>query len=69
MEEDTVPLIDTWRAMEALVEEGLVRNIGVCNFGTALLRDLVNSARIPPSVLQVEIHPYLTQKKLIRYCR
>ena len=69
MEEDFVPLIDTWRAMEALVQEGLVRNIGVCNFTTMLLRDLVNQAKIPPAVLQVELHPYLTQKKLIRYCR
>lgn len=69
MEEDFVPLIDTWRAMEALVEEGLVRNIGICNFTTALLRDLMNNAKIPPAVLQVELHPYLTQKKLVRYCR
>ena len=53
MEEDFVPLIDTWRAMEALVEEGLVKNIGICNFGTALLRDLINSAKIPPAVLQI----------------
>ena len=53
----------------ALVEEGLVNNIGICNFNFALIRDLVNSAKIPPSVLQVEIHPYLTQNNLIRYCR
>ena len=69
MEEDPVPIIDTWRAMEALVDEGLVKNIGVCNFGSSLLRDLYNSARIKPSVLQIEIHPYFTQKNLIRYCR
>ena len=69
MEEDNVPIIDTWKAMEALVDEGLVRNIGVCNFNTELLRDLINGARIPPSVLQVELHPQLTQKKLIRFCR
>ena len=69
MEEDFVPLIDTWRAMEALVEEGLVKNIGICNFGTALLRDLINQAKIPPAVLQIELHPELTQKRLIRYCR
>ena len=65
---DKVPLIDTWHAMEELVEAGLVREIGVCNFGTALLRDLMNQSRISPAMLQVELHPYLTQEKLIRFC-
>jgi D-xylose reductase len=64
-----VPVSETWGAMEKLVEDGLVKNIGVCNFGTALLRDLSTYARIRPAVLQVELHPYLTQQKLLRYCR
>lgn len=51
MEEDNVPYEETWRAMEALVKEGLVRNIGVCNLGTTMLRDIVNYAEIKPSVL------------------
>ncbi len=55
--------------MEELVREGLVRNIGVCNVGTSLLRDVLNYARIKPAVLQVELHPYLTQEKLLRFCR
>lgn len=63
-----VPIIDTWRAMEALVTKGLVRNIGVSNFGVSLIRDLLTQANIRPSVLQIESHPYLTQTKLIRYC-
>ncbi len=66
---DRVPLIETWQAMEELVNAGLVREIGVCNFVVALLRDLMNQARIAPSVLQVEMHPYLTQDKLTRFCR
>jgi D-xylose reductase len=70
MIEDPVPLLETWQAMEELVNEGLVRNIGVCNFGTALLRDLINShTAVKPAVLQVEIHPYLNQKRLIKYGR
>lgn len=69
MEFDKVPLAETWAAMEELQEAGLVKNIGVCNFGTALLRDLLNYANRPPSVLQVESHPYLTQEKLLRFCR
>jgi D-xylose reductase len=64
-----VPLADTWGAMERLVEAGLVRHIGVCNFGVALLRDLIASARLPPAVLQVELHPLLAQEKLLRFCR
>lgn len=64
-----VPLAETWAAMEDLIAAGLVRHVGVCNTGTAQLRDLLNSSRIPPAVLQVELHPYLTQEKLLRFCR
>ncbi len=64
-----VPLADTWGAMEGLVEAGLVKRIGVCNFGVSLLRDLQSYARIQPAVLQVEMHPYLTQKRLLRFCQ
>lgn len=69
MEFAKVPLAETWAAMEELVDAGLVKNIGLCNTGTALLRDLLNSCRIRPAVLQVEMHPYLTQDKLVRFCR
>ncbi|MFZ5829405.1 MAG: aldo/keto reductase [Planctomycetota bacterium] len=65
----SVPIADTWGAMEELVREGLVKRIGVCNFGTSLLRDLLSYAAIRPAVLQVELHPYLTQRRLLRYCR
>ncbi|MEO1318996.1 MAG: aldo/keto reductase [Pseudomonadota bacterium] len=61
-----VPLADTWRAMEALVDEGLVKRIGVCNYNTGLVHDLMSYARIKPAMLQVESHPYLTQEKLLR---
>jgi D-xylose reductase len=64
-----VPLAETWAAMEDLVKAGLVRNIGVCNYNTGLLRDLLVYAKTPPAVLQVELHPYLTQEKLLRFCR
>lgn len=64
----SVPLQDTWRAMETLVDSGLARHIGVCNYGVSLMRDLLNYARIAPAVLQVESHPYLTQTNLMRFC-
>lgn len=69
MEPDRVPLIETWQALEQLQQEGLVREIGVSNYGVSLLRDLLNQAARPPAMLQVEMHPYLTQEKLLRFCR
>ncbi len=54
--------------MEELVRSGLVKQIGLCNSTTGMIRDLLNHAGIRPSVLQVEAHPYLTQEKLLRYC-
>ena len=69
MELAKVPLSETWAGMEELVRDGLVKNIGICNFGTSLLRDLLSYAEIRPSVLQVESHPYLPQEKLLRFCR
>jgi len=68
IEPDPVPLLETWQAMEEVAKEGLVREIGVCNFGTSLLRDLMNGATTSPAVLQVESHPYLCQGKLLRFC-
>ena len=68
MKPDNVPLIETWQAMQELVSAGLIREIGVCNFSTALLRDLCNQATIQPAMLQIELHPYLVQEKLVRFC-
>ncbi len=69
MEEVRIPISETWRALEKLVDDGLVKHIGICNFGTSLLRDLLSYARIRPTVLQVESHPFLVQAKLLRYCQ
>ncbi|KAL7493958.1 hypothetical protein ACHAWT_002744 [Skeletonema menzelii] len=64
----TVSLRDTWRAMESLVDKGLVKHIGVANFPVMLLHDLLSYSRITPAVNQVEIHPYNQQPKLLAYC-
>ncbi|EGD79463.1 aldehyde reductase [Salpingoeca rosetta] len=69
MEVDPVPLSETWAAMEELVDAGLVKDIGVSNFNCQLLADLLSYARIKPSVNQVELHPYLTQEFLVRFCK
>jgi D-xylose reductase len=66
MKRAAVPLHETWAAMEALVDKGLVKRIGICNYNTALIHDLMTYARIKPAMLQIETHPYLTQEKLIR---
>lgn len=60
-----VPLHQTWGAMESLVDKGLVKHIGVCNYNSALMHDLMTYAKIQPAVLQIESHPYNTQEKLI----
>ena len=59
----------TYQAMEQLVEEGLVRDIGVSNVATSLLQEIMNFSTIKPAVLQVELHPYLSQQNLLKFCR
>lgn len=65
----TVSLRDTWKAMEHLADDGLIRHIGVANYNSQMLLDLLSYARIKPSVNQVELHPYLTQEPLVTFCR
>lgn len=69
MKTAAVPLLETWRAMEDLVAQGLAKTIGVCNYNTGLLNDLMSYAVIKPSDLQIESHPYLTQERLIRLAK
>lgn len=64
---EDVPILDTWRAMEALVKSGKVKSIGISNFTGALIEDLLRGAKIPPAVLQIEHHPYLQQKRLVEW--
>lgn len=64
-----ISLQDTWRAMEALKSTSTVRHIGICNYSSGLLHDLMNYAIEPPEMLQIESHPFLTQERLIRLAR
>lgn len=59
---------ETYRALEKVYAEGKVRAIGVSNFQIHHLEDLLSEAKVVPAVNQVEFHPYLTQKELLRYC-
>jgi diketogulonate reductase-like aldo/keto reductase len=56
-----VTLMETWRAMECLVDEGHCRSIGLSDISLGKLQEIVEGARIKPAVVQVESHPYLPQ--------
>lgn len=66
---DEMPLIDTWKALEACVDAGLCRNIGVCNFSVKKLKTILDGCRIKPTANQVESHPFLPQTELFNFCK
>ncbi|MBV8361505.1 MAG: aldo/keto reductase [Deltaproteobacteria bacterium] len=62
-------LMDTWKAMESLVDGRRCKAIGLSNVSLEQLREVTESSRIKPAVLQVESHPYLPQPELLDYCK
>jgi len=64
-----VTLLDTWKALEILVDQGKCRAIGLSDVGLNELKPIYESARIKPAVIQVESHPYLPETELLDYCR
>jgi alcohol dehydrogenase (NADP+) len=64
-----VTLLDTWRAMESLVDHGRCGAIGLSDVTLDGLLPLYEAARIKPAVVQVEGHPYLPQTELLEFCR
>lgn len=64
-----VPIAETWEAMEDVYKQGLVKAIGVSNFGVKRLGELMEKAEINPMVNQVECHPYLQQNELLEFCK
>jgi len=65
---DRYPLHLAWAQMEALVDEGLVKSIGVSNWTIALLNDMFGFARILPATNQFEMNPYNKKVELVEYC-
>jgi alcohol dehydrogenase (NADP+) len=66
---EQLPLSQTWPAMEALVDAGLVRQIGVSNCSAAKLAALLPHCRIKPAMNQIERHPWLQQPALLAFCQ
>ena len=64
-----ITLLDTWRAMENLVDHGKCRAIGLSDVGLGELPAVYESARIKPAVVQVEAHPYLPETELLEFCQ
>ncbi|KAH8376420.1 aldose reductase-like [Drosophila serrata] len=69
VELNDIDYLDTWRAMEKLVELGLTKSIGVSNFNSEQLTRLLANCKIKPIHNQIECHPALNQKKLIALCK
>ncbi|KAE9589951.1 putative oxidoreductase [Lupinus albus] len=65
---DQTDIPSTWKAMEVLYDSGKARAIGVSNFSSKKLQDLLEIARVPPAVNQVELHPAWQQTKLRKFC-
>lgn len=59
--------VESWKAMERLKNEGLVKSIGVCNFHPHHIDEVLKMAEHPPVMNQIEVHPFLTQDQVIAY--
>ena len=65
---EEVPISETWEGMEETVSSGLARHIGVSNFSSKKIEELLKTAKVQPEMNQVELHPFLQQNELISYC-
>jgi len=64
-----VTLIETWRALERLVDEGICKSIGLSDITLKAVEEIVAEARIKPAVVEVECHPYLPEWELLEFCQ
>jgi aldehyde reductase len=67
--DDGVTLLDTWGAMERLVDQGRCGAIGLSDVGLDEVLPIYESAKIKPAVIQVESHPYLPETELLEFCK
>ena len=66
--DESTTLMDTWRAMEDLMDRGKCNAIGLSDVSVDQLREVFEQARIKPSVVQVESHPHLPQTEILQFC-
>ncbi|KAJ9442310.1 Aldose reductase A [Diplonema papillatum] len=67
--DDKSHYVETYHAMEDLVDQGLVRSLGISNFNKQQTREIVqNVKKHPVCVVQNEIHPYFQQKDYVDFC-
>lgn len=64
-----VPILETWEQLIEAKKLGLVKHIGVSNFGISNLTHLIQNSAFAPEMNQVEAHPYLNQKELLHFCQ
>ena len=62
-------LSETWKEMENLYNKNFARQIGVSNFNSSLLRQIINTCKIIPHAIQIELHPYLAQDNMLKLCK
>lgn len=63
-----VPLTQTWEAMQDEKASGLVKHIGVSNFNQSKLKEILSMEGESPEMNQVEMHPFLPQENLVKFC-
>lgn len=62
-----IPLAETWQGMIALKENNLTKHIGVSNFSIKKINELINETGVCPEALQLELHPFLQQNKIVDF--
>ncbi|WP_303195716.1 aldo/keto reductase [Thomasclavelia spiroformis] len=62
-------MLNTWKALEYLYKEGLVKSIGVCNFEKSQLEFILDNCEIAPMINQIEHTPFMHDETLISFCK
>ncbi|MEX2512853.1 MAG: aldo/keto reductase [Cyclobacteriaceae bacterium] len=63
------PLSGTWKGMESVKQKGLTKHIGVSNFNSSKLKEVMEKAQVKPELNQIESHPFLPQENLVMFCK
>ncbi|XP_059050263.1 aldo-keto reductase AKR2E4-like [Achroia grisella] len=65
---DYIDYLETWIGMQEAKKLGLAKSIGVSNFNNEQIKRIIDNCEIVPAVNQIEVHPALTQEKLVPFC-